>query len=87
MWYWQRKEGISWTYSVRNIVLHRVQEERNIPQTIIRRKNNWIGLIIHGNCLTKHITKRKIQGTTEVAGRSARRHTQLLDDSNERRQC
>jgi len=43
--------------------------------------------LVTRNCLIKHITKRKIHGTTEVAGRLARRHTQLLDDSNERRQC
>jgi hypothetical protein len=69
MWCWRRKEGISRTYSVRNEVLHRVTEERNILQTIKMRKDNWIVHIMHGNCLLKHITKRKIEGTIKVAGR------------------
>jgi hypothetical protein len=55
MWYWGRKERISWTNSVRNEVLHRVKEERNTLQTIKRRKDNWIGHIMHGNCLLKRI--------------------------------
>jgi len=62
MWCWKRKERISWTYSMRNEMLYRVKEERNILQTIIRRKDNWTGHTMHGNCLLKHITKRKIEG-------------------------
>jgi hypothetical protein len=31
MWCWRRMEKISWTNCVRNEVLHRVKEERNIP--------------------------------------------------------
>jgi len=69
MWCWRRKEWIGWTYNVKNEVLHRVKKERNILQTIKGRKDNWIGHIIHGNCLLKHITKRKIDGTIKVAGR------------------
>ena len=34
-------EKISWTDRVRNKVLHRVKEERNIIHTVIRRKANW----------------------------------------------
>jgi len=62
MWCWRQKERMSWTSSVRNEVLHRVKEERNILQTIIRRKDNWIGHTMHGNCLLKQISKRKIEG-------------------------
>ena len=39
MWCWRRME-ISWTDRVRNEVLHRVKEERNIVHTIKRRKAN-----------------------------------------------
>jgi 2-polyprenyl-3-methyl-5-hydroxy-6-metoxy-1,4-benzoquinol methylase len=66
---------------VRNELLHRVKEGRNILQTIKRRKDNWIGHIMHGNCLLKHITKRKTEGMIKVVRRLASRHTQLLDDS------
>jgi hypothetical protein len=34
MWCWRRMEKISWTDRVRNEVLHRVKEERNIVHTI-----------------------------------------------------
>ena len=34
MWCWRRREKISWTDRVRNEVLHRVKEQRNILRTI-----------------------------------------------------
>jgi hypothetical protein len=39
------------------------KEERNILHTIRRRKANWIGHILHRNCLLKHIIEGKIRGT------------------------
>ena len=36
-------------------VLQRVKEERNILRTMKRRKANWIGHILHGNCFLKHV--------------------------------
>ena len=42
---------------------------------------------MHGNCLLKHITERKMEGTKKVAIRWARRHTRLLNGDKERRQC
>jgi len=65
----ESKEGISWTYSVKNGVLHRVKGDRHLLQTIKRRKDNWIGYIMHGNCIRKHITERKLEGMIKVAGR------------------
>jgi hypothetical protein len=58
MWRWRRMGKISWTDRVRNEVLHRVKEERNILHTIKRRKANWIGHILRTNCLLKHATVR-----------------------------
>jgi hypothetical protein len=56
-------EKISWTHSVRNEeVLHRVNEERNITHTTNGKKGNWIGHILHGNCLLKHVIERKTEG-------------------------
>jgi hypothetical protein len=70
MWCWRRMEKISWTDHVRNEeVLQRVKEENNILQTIKRRKANWIGHILHRNCLLKHIIEGKIVGRIEVTGR------------------
>jgi hypothetical protein len=64
-------------------VLYRVKEERNIIHTIKRRKANWIGHILHRNCLLKHVTEGKIEEEIEVTGRQGRRHKQLLNDLTE----
>jgi hypothetical protein len=74
MWCWRRKEKIIWTDRVRNEeVLHRIKEERNILHPIQRRKANWIGHILSGNCLLKHVIEGKIEGRIEVKGRRERR--------------
>jgi hypothetical protein len=86
MWCWRRMEKISWTDRVRNEeVLHRVKEESNIVHTIKRRKANWIGHILSGNCLLKHVIEGKIEGRIEMMGRRGRRRKQLLDDLKEKR--
>jgi hypothetical protein len=74
MWCWRKMVNISWTDRVRNEkVLHRVKEERNIIHTVRRRKANWIGHILRGNCLLKHIILEKVEGGIEVTGRQGRR--------------
>ena len=76
-------EEISWTGRVRNEVLRRVKEERNIIHTTERMKVNWIGHVLRGNCLLKHIVERKIEGWIEVTVRQGRRRKQLLNDFKE----
>jgi hypothetical protein len=52
MWCWRRMEEISWTDCVKNEeMLHRVEEEMNIVQTMKRRNANWIGPSLGRNCL------------------------------------
>jgi hypothetical protein len=86
MWCWRRMEKNSCTDRVRNEeVLQRVKEERNILHTIKRRKANWIGHILHRNCLLKHVIEGKLEGRIEMMGRRGRRHKQLLDDLKEKR--
>jgi hypothetical protein len=63
-------------------VLHIDQEERNILQTIKRRKVNWIGHTLLMNCPLKHVIEGKIEGRMEVTGRRGRRRKQLLYDLN-----
>ena len=46
-----------------------------------RRKANWIGHILHRNCLLKHVMEEKIDGKR----RRGRRCEQLLDDVLEER--
>jgi hypothetical protein len=80
MWYMRRMEKIGWTDRVRNGVLQSVKEERNILQTIKRRQANWIGHILLGYCLLKHVIEGKIDERIEVTGRRGRRRKKLLDD-------
>jgi hypothetical protein len=86
MWYWRRMEKISWTDRVRNEkVLHTVKEDRNILHTTKIRKANWIGHILHRNCLLKYVIEGKLEERIEMTGRRGRRHKQLLDDLKEKR--
>jgi hypothetical protein len=66
-------------------VLHTVNLERNVLQTIERRKANWIGHILRRNCLLKHVIEGKVERRTVVTGRRKRRRMQLLDDLRETR--
>ena len=50
---------ISWADSVRNEVTQRVKVDRNILQTIKRRKAKWIGQILRRNCLLNHVIAKK----------------------------
>jgi hypothetical protein len=47
----------------------RVKEQRNILREIRKRKANWIGHILHRNCLLQRVIEGKIQGGIEVTGR------------------
>jgi hypothetical protein len=55
-------------------------------RTIKRRKVNWIGHILHRDCLLKHVVESKIDGRIEVTGRRRRRRRkQLLGNLKETR--
>jgi hypothetical protein len=63
-------EKISWMDRVRNEdVLHRLKEERNVLRTIKRRKANWIGHILHRNCLLKRVIVGMVDRRVEMMGR------------------
>jgi len=66
-------------------VLLRVNEQRNIPHEISKRKANWIGHMLRRNCLLKQVIEGKIKGEMEVARRRGRRRKKLLDDRKYRR--
>ena len=78
-------EKISWTDRVRNEVLLRVKEQRNILNEISKRKANWIGQFLGRNCLLQGVIEGKIKGRIEVTGARGRRHRKLLDELKERR--
>ena len=48
-------------------------------------KTNWIGHVLHRNCLLQQIIEGKIKGEMEVTGRRGRKRRKLLDDLKERR--
>jgi hypothetical protein len=49
------RNGDQSTDRVRNEVMQRLQEERNIPIEIKRREANWTGHMLRSNCLLKHV--------------------------------
>ena len=56
-------EAITRVDRVRNEeVLHRVKEGRDILRTVARWKDNWIGHILHRNCLLQRVNEGKIKG-------------------------
>ena len=66
---WRRIEQIRWKDHVKNEkVLHTVMEEMNILHTLNRRKANWIGHILHKNCLLQHGT---VDGKDEEEDKSS----------------
>jgi hypothetical protein len=50
-------------------VLLRVKEQRNILHEISKWKANWIGHILHRNCLLQQVIEGQIKGGIEVTGR------------------
>jgi hypothetical protein len=71
-------EQISWTDHVRNEVLLRVKEQRNILHEISKRKDNWIGHILRRNYLLRHAIEGMMKGRTELKGRPGRRRRRLV---------
>jgi hypothetical protein len=53
----------------------------DIPRAMRRSKVNWIGHILHSNCLIKHVVEGKIEGKR----RRSRRRKLLLDEQKGKR--
>ena len=66
-------------------VLLRVKEQRNILHEILKRKANWIGHILHRNCLLQRVIEGRMKVGIEVTGRRGRRRRKLLGDLKERK--
>jgi len=50
-------------------ILDTVIEDRNILDTLNRRKANWVGHILCRNCFLKHVIEGKIKGRMVAPGR------------------
>jgi len=73
-------ENISWTDRVnRKEVLQGTKKERNILNTVQRRKVKWIGHKMRRNCLLKYIIEGEIPERIEVTSR----RKQLLNELKE----
>ena len=70
---------------MRNEVLLRAKEQRNILREISKWKANWIGHILHRNCLPQRVIEGKVKGGIEVTGMQGRRRRKLLDGLKQRR--
>jgi hypothetical protein len=66
---------VSWTDHVRNEVLLRVKEQRNILYEIRKRKANWIGHILRRNCLLQQVIEGKIKVGMDRSERKTRKKT------------
>ena len=63
MWVWRRMMSISWKEKKTNEeVLHIVKEERELVETIIKRKKNWIGHVVRGDGLMKLVLEGRMEG-------------------------
>ena len=77
-------EKISWTDHV--IMYYLESMSRGISYMKKRkRKANWIGHILHRNCLLKQVIEGKVKVEMEVTRRRGRRRKKLLDDLKDRR--
>jgi hypothetical protein len=65
--------------------MYGVKNETDILHEIERRKDNWIGHILHINCLLKRIIEGKIEHRIEVTGRRGKRRKHLLGNLKEAR--
>ena len=59
-------EKVSWTDRVRNEILHRGKEKRNILHTVKRRKANFIGHFLRRNCFLTNFTEERINVRLQV---------------------
>jgi hypothetical protein len=77
MWLWRKMEKISYTEHMSNVrVLERVNEERNLIKTIVKRRKNWIGHVLRGDNLLKLVIEGRMEGKR---GRGRKRKG-MLDD-------
>jgi len=73
-------EKISWTDRLRNKVLQRVKEERNILLTIKRRKDIWIGNILRRKCLLYSVIEGNMHREKDKSDKKKeRRRKEKLD--------
>ena len=77
MWIWRRMNKISWPDKVTiEEVLRRVNEDRQILNSIWQRKHRWIGHVLRHDGLLHEITEGRMRGKPT----RGRRRIQMLHD-------
>jgi len=77
MWIWRRMEKISWLDTVTNEeALRRVNEDRQILNSIWQRKHRWFGHVMRHDGLLHERTEGKMKGKRT----RRRRRIQMLHD-------
>ena len=74
---------ISWRDHVKNEVLHRVKEERNVVGKVKRGNTDRIYHSLCRNCPLNRVIEGKVEERIEVTRRRGRRSKQLMDDLEE----
>jgi len=82
MWWWRSVGLIMW--QMKKYYIESGRREISYV-TMKRRKANWLGSILHNNCILKPLIKGKVEGRIEVTVRQERRCKQLLSDLKEMR--
>jgi len=59
MWFWKKEDAKLTDHARNEELLHKVNEETNIPHKI-KRKSDRIGHILRRNCLLKRIIEAEI---------------------------
>ena len=85
MWCWRKLVKIIWAVHVRNEALYDDKEERNIVNTIKRRKANWISHILRTNCLLKNVIERGERRKRICDWKTRKRRKWLRDNLKERK--
>jgi hypothetical protein len=85
MWCWRKLTKIILAVYVRNEALYGDKAERNIINTVKRRKANWISYILRTNCLLKHVIEREESRKRICDWKTRKRRKWLRNDLKERK--
>ena len=59
----EKNGRVSWSEKKANEqVLREVREERSLLENVVKRKKNWIGHIVRGEGLLKHVMEGRTEG-------------------------
>lgn len=82
MWCWRKMEKISWTERITNDeVLRLVGERRQMVDTIVKRKKNWIGHSLRHECLLREVIEGKMVGKRPRGRPRIGMLNELIEDS------